>query len=146
MSANHGQVAAKGGGFEDRLQLLNVPVPQRLQIDVQLSEAARVQVDVGVQQRQVYAGVLLDNPVLRTLASQNVQELESQLRQADMELEEFDVHEDNPFLSDQHGQEHFQERKSSAGFSGESIPSVSSQGHEESFRPNGQDTGWHFVA
>ena len=146
VSANHGQVATKGGSFDDRLQLLNVPVQQRLQIDVQVSEAARVQVDVGVQQRQVYAGVLLDNPVLRALATQNVQELESQLAQAEMELEEFDVHEGNQLLNDQHGRENSQQGKSPVEFAEDSISSVPSQEYEGVFQSIGYDAGWHLVA
>ena len=70
----------RAGNFDERLTASSVnSMPQRLQIDVQLSETARVQVDVGVQQRQVYAGMLLDNPVLRSLAVHNVQDLQNQL-------------------------------------------------------------------
>ena len=137
---------SKGGSFDDRLQLINASVPQRLQIDVQLSEAARVQVDIGVQQRQVYAGILLDNPVLRALATQNVQDLENQLGQADLDLEEFDVHEDNQLLSEQHGHEKFEPPSAQGGPPGESEASSISQEHEKTIEIFGHEKGWHLVA
>jgi len=146
MSASQGQMVAKGGSFDERLQLLNTAVPHRLQIDVQLSEASRVQVDVGVAQRQVYAGVLLDNPVLRALASQNVQSLEDQLGRADMELEEFEVHEENQHLDEQPGHESFRE----AGYEGRILENVgNSTGSHEMGNPRipmPQGRGWHMVA
>ncbi len=146
VSANQGQAVAKAGTFDERLQLLNTSVSQRLQIDVQLSEAARVQVDVGVQQRQVYAGVLLDNPVLRALASQNVQDLASQLGQADMELEEFDVHEENDGLSEQASNDNHWGSNSS----GELVNTLeNSSSHQEQEVPRTmikQERGWHLVA
>ena len=77
--------------FDERLNAFNTTSPQRLQIDVQLSEATRVQVDVAVQQRQVYASLLVDQNSLRNLALQHVSQLEEQLTQVGMELEEFDA-------------------------------------------------------
>jgi hypothetical protein len=58
-------------------------------MDVQLSENTRVQIDVGVHQRQVYAGLVMDHSVLRNLATQFVPQLEQQLVDVDMELQEF---------------------------------------------------------
>ncbi|WP_447968372.1 hypothetical protein [Nitrospira sp. M1] len=139
-------LVAKGGSFDERLQLFNASVPHRLQIDVQLSEAARMQVDIGVQQRQVYAGVLLDNPVLRALASQNVQQLEAQLGQAEMELEEFDVHEDNSHLHEELGSESSGGHEQSGRFSEQGEGLASSHELEHVRTTIQQDRGWHLVA
>ncbi|MGB0909403.1 MAG: hypothetical protein ACPGYT_03500 [Nitrospirales bacterium] len=138
------QGAIKANNFDDRLQLFQASVPHRLQIDVQLSEANRVQVDVGVQQRQVYAGVLLDNPALRSLAAQNIQALEEQLGQADFELEEFDVH-DGQLLNESSGQEQSEQRNFEGNQSRKSEASVRQRGQENSLRYIGADTGWHLV-
>lgn len=79
----------------------NLPSPalQRLQLDVQLSETNRVQIDVGVQQRHVYAGLVMDQATLKNLAVQFIPQLEAQLAQKNMELQEFsaevrDYHDD----------------------------------------------------
>jgi len=74
---------------EERVPELPTPVLQRLQMDVQLSEANRIQIDVGVQHRQVYAGLLMDQATLKNLAIQFVPQLEEQLAQSDMDLQEF---------------------------------------------------------
>lgn len=74
---------------EERVADLPTPPLQRLQMDVQLSETNRIQIDVGVQQRQVYAGLLMDHAALKNLAIQFVPQLEDQLAQSDMELQEF---------------------------------------------------------
>jgi len=74
---------------EERGPALPAPALQRLQMDVQLSESQRVQIDVGVQNRQVYAGLVMDHSVLRNLAAQFVPQLENQLAEVDMELQEF---------------------------------------------------------
>ncbi len=68
-----------------------IPAPalQRLQMDVQLSENQRVQIDVGVQNRLVTAGLIVDHSLLRTLANQFVPQLEQQLSQVNLELQEF---------------------------------------------------------
>ncbi len=75
--------------LEERSQEFPVPALQRLQMDVQLTENQRVQIDVGVQHRQVYAGLIVDHSVLRNLANQFVPQLENQLNQVDLELQEF---------------------------------------------------------
>lgn len=75
--------------LEERGAELPTPALQRLQMDVQLSENTRVQIDVGVQNRQVYAGLVMDHAVLRNLAAQFVPQLENQLAQVNLELEEF---------------------------------------------------------
>lgn len=74
---------------EERVQDLPGPALQRLQMEVQLSENNRVQIDVGVQHRQVYASLLMDQATLKNLAVQYVPQLEEQLTQGDMELQEF---------------------------------------------------------
>jgi hypothetical protein len=74
---------------EERVPDLPTPALQRLQMDVQLSEANRIQIDVGVQHRQVYAGLLMDQATLKNLAIQFVPQLEDQLAQSDMDLQEF---------------------------------------------------------
>ncbi len=76
-------------GLEERVAELPAPALQRLQMDVQLSETQRVSIDVGVQNRQVYAGLVTDHAVLRNLATQFVPQLENQLADIDMELQEF---------------------------------------------------------
>ena len=76
-------------GFEERGLELPPPALQRLQMDVQLSENQRVQIDIGVQNRQVYAGLVMDHSVLRNLAVQFVPQLENQLTEVDLELQEF---------------------------------------------------------
>ncbi|MDR4495563.1 MAG: hypothetical protein R3B74_14345 [Nitrospirales bacterium] len=62
---------------------------QRLQLDVQISETQRVQIDVGVQHRQVYAGLVMDHMALRNLALQFLPQLEEQFTNINMELSEF---------------------------------------------------------
>ena len=75
--------------LEERGQEFPAPALQRLQMDVQLSESQRVQIDVGVQNRQVYTGLIMDHSVLRNLATQFVPQLENQLAEVDLELQEF---------------------------------------------------------
>jgi hypothetical protein len=75
--------------LEERGQEFPAPALQRLQMDVQLSENQRVQVDVGVHHRQVYTGLVMDHSVLRNLANQFVPQLENQLAEVDLELQEF---------------------------------------------------------
>jgi hypothetical protein len=75
--------------LEERGAELPAPALQRLQMDVQLSENHRVQIDVGVQSKQVYAGLVMDHAVLRNLAAQFVPQLENQLARVDLELREF---------------------------------------------------------
>jgi hypothetical protein len=74
---------------EERVPDLPGPALQRLQMEVQLSETNRVQIDVGVQHRQVYASLLMDHATLKNLAVQFVPQLEEQLTQGEMELQEF---------------------------------------------------------
>ena len=76
-------------GLEERSPEFPAPVLQRLQMDVQLSETQRVSIDVGVQNRLVSAGLVMDQAVLRNLANQFVPQLENQLADLDMELQEF---------------------------------------------------------
>ncbi len=75
--------------LEGRGQEMPAPALQRLQMDVQLSENQRVQIDVGVHNRQVYTGLVMDHSVLRNLANQFVPQLENQLAEVDLELQEF---------------------------------------------------------
>ncbi len=74
---------------EERFPEMPGATLQRLQMDVQLSENSRVQVEVGVQQRQVYAGMIMDQAALKNLAVQFVPQLENQLTQVNLELQEF---------------------------------------------------------
>ena len=145
ISIQQGQVPGKVGSFDERLQMLHSSPPQRLQIDVQLSETARAQVDVAVQQRNVYAGVMMDNPVLRNLAQQNVQQLEEQLGQADMDLQEFDVHEEHEQLGEQRTGEHSKHERAFSGVldARESLSGM--QSPERSFVSD-HSPGWHLVA
>jgi hypothetical protein len=66
--------------LEERGQEFPAPALQRLQMDVQLSENQRVQVDVGVHNRQVYTGLVMDHSVLRNLANQ-LQEFSAEVRE-----------------------------------------------------------------
>ena len=76
-------------GLEERGQEFPAPALQRIQMDVQLSENQRVHVDVGVHNRQVYTGLVMDHSILRNLATQFVPQLENQLAEVDLELQEF---------------------------------------------------------
>jgi hypothetical protein len=81
-----------GGGTrmpEERATDLPAPALQRLQMDVQVSASSRIQIDVGVHNRQVYTGLLMDQATLKNLAVQFVPQLQDQLGQIDMELQEF---------------------------------------------------------
>lgn len=75
--------------MEERIPDFPSPALQRLQMEVQLSDTNRIQIDVGVQHRQVYAGLLMDQTTLKNLAIQFVPQLEDQLAQNDMDLQEF---------------------------------------------------------
>ncbi len=68
---------------------LPAPALNRLQMDVQISESQRIHIDVGVQQRHVYAGLLVDQAAFRNMALQYVPQLEEQLANAEMELSQF---------------------------------------------------------
>ncbi|MCA9421222.1 MAG: hypothetical protein KC592_09395, partial [Nitrospira sp.] len=74
---------------DERVPDLPGPALQRLQMEVQLSDNNRVQIDVGVQHRQVYASLLMDQATLKNLAVQFVPQLEEQLTKGDMELQGF---------------------------------------------------------
>ena len=89
-------------GLEERGQEFPAPALQRLQMDVQLSENQRVHVDVGVHNRQVYTGLVMDHSILRNLATQFVPQLENQLAEVDLELQEFsaEVHEEQKHEAD----------------------------------------------
>ncbi|WNM56762.1 hypothetical protein [Candidatus Nitrospira allomarina] len=94
---------------EERVQDLPGPALQRLQMEVQLSENNRVQIDVGVQHRQVYANLLMDQATLKNLAVQNVPQLEEQLTQGEMELQEFSAEvRDHPGEKESNTQSHGQ--------------------------------------
>ncbi|GJL70797.1 MAG: hypothetical protein NPIRA06_34320 [Nitrospirales bacterium] len=95
---------------EERVPDLPGPALQRLQMEVQLSETNRVQIDVGVQHRQVYASLLMDQATLKNLAVQFVPQLEEQLTQGDMELQEFSAE-----VRDQHGERESSTRSDGAG-------------------------------
>lgn len=75
--------------FEERGVEFPAQTLQRLQMDVQLSDNQRVMIDVGVQNKHVYAGLVMDHSILRNLANQFVPQLEHQLSQVDLELQEF---------------------------------------------------------
>jgi len=89
-------------GLEERGQEFPAPALQRLQMDVQLSENQRVHIDVGVHNRQVYTGLVMDHSILRNLATQFVPQLENQLAEVDLELQEFsaEVHEEQKHEAD----------------------------------------------
>lgn len=129
---------------EERGQDLPGPALQRLQMEVQLSENNRVQIDVGVQHRQVYASLLMDQTTLRNLAVQMAPQLEEQLAQGEMELQEFSAE-----VHDHHGD---QESKTLSDGQG----TQAGQQGTRSFHPtsgsisnlvnHAEDRGLHFVA
>ncbi|MGD9849767.1 MAG: hypothetical protein AB7T38_00735 [Nitrospirales bacterium] len=143
-----GQLA--GGGIrvpEEAAPVLPPQPIQRLQLDVQISETQRVQIDVGVQHRQVYAGLVMDQMALRNLALQFVPQLEEQFTNINMELSKFSAE--------------TQEEKGSAAdsaFQGRKSPSETQEGmgggeggfsgHRGTLhRPiSTVETGLHFVA
>ena len=116
---------------------------QRLQMDVQLSDNQRVLIDVGVQNKQVYAGLVMDQAILRNLANQFVPQLETQLSQVDLELQEFsaEVREDTPQGSDRWGDDiRFGEGHQSTRLAhDESIPTTHVFNQQ-------QETGLHLLA
>jgi hypothetical protein len=123
-------------GLEERGPEFPAPALQRLQMDVQLSESQRVSIDVGVQNRQVYAGLVTDHSVLRNLANQFVPQLENQLADIDMELKEFsaqvreerDQKDDTLFNDSRYQKTQKSERGSQAELSS---PSNFQNGHQE---------------
>ena len=123
-------------GLEGRGPEFPAPALQRLQMDVQLSESQRVSIDVGVQNRQVYAGLVTDHSVLRNLANQFVPQLENQLADIDMELKEFsaqvreerDQKDDTLFNDSRYQKTQKSERGSQAELSS---PSNFQNGHQE---------------
>jgi|GEM_PF-5289789 len=85
------QASGRGAVIDERFQALHgmsSPSP-RMQMDVQLSDTTRVQMDVAVQHRQVYAGLVTDHSAFRTLAVQNQPQLQDQLSQAGLDLRDF---------------------------------------------------------
>ena len=137
------QSALRVSTFEERLQAYHATAPQRLQIDVQLSETARVQVDVAVQQRQVYAGLLMDQPILRNLALQHVPQLEEQLNQNGMELQEFDVQVDQ---QEQRQREVFEDVPHASRFGSEPEEDPVDLVKKDLDMASDRERGFHFVA
>jgi hypothetical protein len=129
---------------EERVSDLPTPPLQRLQMDVQVSETNRIQIDVGVQQRQVYAGLVMDHAGLKNLAVQFVPQLEDQLAQNDMELQEFsaevrDHHREQESDTSLHrsGTPHVQRGSTPFHHAPESFPNSVKKGEEQ---------GLHLVA
>jgi len=117
---------------------------QRLQLDVQISETQRVQIDVGVQHRQVYAGLVMDQMALRNLAVQFVPQLDEQLSQLNLELNQFSAE-----MSEEQGSEGDSasphNRPESDGFK-ETVGSPPVRTPSLSRPLTGMETGLHFVA
>lgn len=129
---------------EERVPDLPGPALQRLQMEVQLSETNRVQIDVGVQHRQVYASLLMDQATLKNLAVQFVPQLEEQLTQGEMELQEFSAE----VRDHQSGQES-DTRSDGAGTqtSQRGMPSLHQTSGSLSHRAGrGEEYGFHLVA
>ena len=143
MNQGQSQSAVRVNTFEERLQAYQATAPQRLQIDVQLSETARVQVDVAVQQRQVYAGLLMDQPILRNLALHHVPQLEEQLNQNGMELQEFDVQVDQQENSQR---EVFEDVPHASRFGSEQEDDLVDLVKTDPAMASDRERGLHFVA
>ncbi len=129
---------------EERGLELPTPALQRLQMEVQLSETNRVQIEVGVQQRQVYAGLVMDQATLKNLAVQFVPQLEEQLAQRDMDLQEFsaevrDHHREQESATDPDWRASQQGHWGSTTFSHAQDPHIPSVTRFE-------ERGWHYVA
>ncbi len=129
---------------EERGPELPTPALQRLQMEVQLSETNRVQIDVGVQQRQVYAGLLMDQATLKNLAVQFVPQLEEQLAQSDMDLQEFsaevrDHHREQESATDSDWRASQQGHRASTTFS-------HAQESNNTSVTRVEERGWHYVA
>ena len=117
---------------------------QRLQLDVQISETQRVQIDVGVQHRQVYAGLVMDHMALRNLALQNVPQLEEQFTNINMELSEFSAK--TPEDEGSEADRTFQGRKPFFGTQDERGSGFHSQRGTVSRSTVAAEAGLHFVA
>lgn len=117
---------------------------QRLQLDVQISETHRVQIDVGVHHRQVYAGLMMDHLALRNLALQNVPQLEEQFTNINMELSEFSAK--TPEDDNAEADHLFQGRKPSSGFQEEEGGGSHARCGTFSRTPVQAEAGLHFVA
>jgi len=139
-------LAGQGPGvraLEERGQEFPAPVLQRLQMDVQVSENQRVQIDVGVQNRLVSAGLVMDHSALRNLANQFVPHLENQLSQVDLELEEFSAEVREESEPGTHSM--FDDSRTSKGqrFGGQTQGELQSTPNPLGHR---KETGLHFVA
>ena len=129
---------------EDRGPDLPTPALQRLQMEVQLSETNRIQIDVGVQQRHVYAGLLMDHATLKNLAMQFVPQLEDQLAQSDMDLQEFSAE-----VRDHHGEPESEASSHGSGTQQEQRGPTTVHHAPESlnyFVNRVKEQGWHYVA
>lgn len=117
---------------------------QRLQLDVQVSETQRVQIDVGVQHRQVYAGLVMDQMALRNLAMQFVPQLEEQLSQLNLELNQFSAETSEEQRSE--GGSSFPHNRSEPDGFKETEGSFPARTPSLSRPLTSKETGLHFVA
>ena len=86
-----GESASSGRGeaMVDRSRMMNILSPQRMQMEVMLSDETKVHVDVAVTQHQVSAQLLTDQLMLRNLALQHEPQLDAQLASAGLDLKQF---------------------------------------------------------
>ena len=103
------------GILSDRPQQMGASVPQRLQMDVILADATKLQIEVAVQQRQVSAHLLLDQMALRNLVLQNQPQLDTQMATAGLDLKEFGAEVKEQWVFDQQGMAEHEARTSSQG-------------------------------
>ncbi|MCZ6800665.1 MAG: hypothetical protein O7F12_09275 [Nitrospirae bacterium] len=103
------------GILSDRPQQMAASVPQRLQLDVTLADATKLQIEVAVQQRQVSAHLLLDQMALRNLVLQNQPQLDTQMTSAGLDLKEFGAEVKEQWAFDHQGLAEQEARTSAQG-------------------------------
>ena len=105
----------RSGILNDRSHQVGASAPQRLQMDVTLADATKLQIEVAVQQRQVSANLLLDQMALRNLVLQNQPQLDAQMATAGLDLKEFGAEVREQGVFDQQGTEKRDARSSAQG-------------------------------
>lgn len=87
--ANEASAAGRTDMLADRTRTMNLLSPQRMQMEVMLSDESKVQLEVSVKNQQVTAQLLTDQMMLRNLALQHEPQLDAQLFSAGLELKQF---------------------------------------------------------
>ncbi len=96
------QAGARTDMLTERARAMNILSPQRMQMEVMLSDETKVQIEVAVKQQQVTAQLLTDQMMLRNLAIQYEPQLEAQLSSAGLDLQQFGAEVSEQGLFGQH--------------------------------------------